>query len=119
MKKRKIRHLSYFFLLIIYSNLYLKTFNLMIQILKISYYLIPVLVLFGMCFYISFQKLKKNENERIQHLYTEILLEEQMAHQFKIVSERTNILNNSIEQKLLKIKVSIFNIDFSLSEIFN
>lgn len=119
MKKRKIRHLSYFFLLIIYSNLYLKTFNLMIQILKISYFLIPVLVLFGMCFYVSFQKLKKNENKRLQHLYTEILLEEEMAHQFKNVSKRTSILNNSFEQKILKIKVAIINIDFSLNEIFN
>ena len=91
----------------------------MIQILKISYYLIPILVILGSYYYYSFQKMKKVKTERLQLLYAEILLEKEVMQHFKKESKKTAGLNNSIEQKLLKIKVSIFNIDFSLSEIFN
>ena len=89
------------------------------QITNVIYYLVPLIFILGGYFYVSFQKLKKIETERLQLLNSKILLEEQMAYQFKNVSKSTNILNNSIEQKLLKIKVAIFNIDFSLNEIFN
>lgn len=91
----------------------------MIETLKISYYLIPILVILVGYFYYSFQKLRKVETERLQFLFAEILLEKEVAHQFKNVPKKVNKLNNSIEQKISKIKVAIFNIDFSLSEIFN
>lgn len=76
-------------------------------------------MILGSYFYYSFQKLKKVETKRLQLLYAEILLEKEVMQHFKKESKKTAGLNNSIEQKLLKIKVSIFNIDFSLSEIFN
>jgi len=91
----------------------------MIETLKISYYLIPILVILVGYFYYSFQKLRKVETERLQLLYAEILLEKEVAHQFKNVPKKGNKLNNPIEQKISKIKVAIFNIDFNLSEIFN
>lgn len=116
-KREKIRHLSYFFLYLNSENLFKN--NLMIETLKISYYLIPILVILVGYFYYSFQKLRKVETERLQFLYAEILLEKEIAHQFKNVPKKVNRLNNSIEQKISKIKVAIFNIDFSLSEIFS
>ena len=91
----------------------------MIQTLKVSYYLIPILVILGSYFYVSFQKLRKLKIDRLQLLYTEISHEKEIAHQFKNVPKSINTLNNSIHQKILKIKVVIINIDFSLSEIFN
>ena len=89
------------------------------QITNATYYLVPLIFILGGYFYVSFQKLKKIETEKLQLLYTEILFEKDIAYQFKNKSKKTNSLNNSIEQKLLKIKLALFNIDFSLNEIFN
>lgn len=91
----------------------------MIETLKISYYLIPILVILGSYFYYSFQKLKIAETEKMQLLYEEISHEKEVAHQYKNESKEINRLRISIQQKISTIKVAIINMDFSFSEIFN
>ncbi len=44
--------------------------------------------------------------------------EKKKANQLKNISEKIKKTNNSTHLKLLKIRVDIFNIDFTLSEVF-
>jgi hypothetical protein len=69
-------------------------------------------------FYVSFQNLKKAEALKIKFLYSEISSEKEAAHQLKNVPKKVEELNKSTNNKLLKIKVVVFNFDFSFNEIF-
>lgn len=87
------------------------------QITKISYFLIPFLIILGSSFYYSFQKLKEVETKKIKLLYAEISSEKKVAFQLENVPKVVEKINNATQNKLLKIKVAIFNVDFTLNEI--
>lgn len=88
------------------------------QITKISYFLLPLLFILGGYCYASFQKLKRVEVKKTQLLYAEILSEKEVAHQLKNAPKKVEKFNNATQTKLLKIRVAVFNIDFSFNEIF-
>ncbi len=69
-------------------------------------------------FYISYQKLKKSENQNLNLLYLELASEKKMANQLKSVPNKIQKLDYYTQNKLRKIKIDILNINFTLSEIF-
>lgn len=87
------------------------------QITQIAYFLFPLLFILGGYYYRSFQNLKSSESRKTALLLAEISSEKEVAYQLKSVSKETQKLNNATQEKLLKIKVGVFNIDFSLGEI--
>lgn len=83
-----------------------------------SYYLVPIIFILGCYFYFSYQKLKEVEVKKLQFLQAEISSEKKVAHQLKNVPKEVEKLNNTTKIKLLKIKIDIFNTNFTLSELF-
>ncbi len=88
-----------------------------IQITKIGYFLLAITILLMGYFYFSFQKIKKAELERLKILSNEIDTEKNIEYQLKDTSKKIQRLNKSTQFKLLQIKIDIFNINFTLSEI--
>lgn len=80
--------------------------------------LFPLILILIIGLYISFQKLKNSENQALQLVYLDLDKEKNIKNQLKSTSEKITSLENSTQEKILKIKVGIFNIDFTLSEIF-
>lgn len=91
---------------------------MIVQITKISYFLVPLLFILGLYFNYSFQKIKEVETKKLQFLFDEIKIEKNVSHQLKNVPKEAEKLNKSTQNKILKIKINIFNTCFSLSEIF-
>lgn len=89
------------------------------QIIKVTYYLLPLILILGFYFYVSYQKLKKLEIDRLQFLYAEIASEKNIKHQLKNTPKEVKKISATTQHKLYKIKVAVFNIDFSVSEIFS
>jgi hypothetical protein len=91
---------------------------LIAQITQISYFLLPLLFILGCYFYSSLRRLKEAETKKLNLLYAEITSEKEVAHQLNKTPKEIEKINNSIHNKLLKIKVDVFNLDYSLTEIF-
>ena len=89
------------------------------QLIKLTFFLIPLLFILGAWFYYSFQKLKRLENEKLESLYAKINAEENIAMTLKNTPKETAFLMATTQNKLQNIKVAFFNINFSLNEIFN
>ena len=87
------------------------------QLTQISYFLLPLLFILGCYCYRSFQKLKKSEAVKLQLLSAEISSEKKVAYQLKNIPKEVQKLNNVTQNKILEIKVGVFNLDFSLNEI--
>ena len=87
------------------------------QITKISYFLLPLLFILGVYCYTSFQKLKKAEAIKLQLLYIELDSEKVLSEKLKLTSKKVKKRDSTLYQKLLKIKIGIFNVDFTLSEL--
>ena len=87
-------------------------------LILIPFIIPPIIIVLLLGFYLSYQKLKESEREHFKHLYLELDSEKKKAHQLKNITERIKIINNSTQRKILQIKVDIFNIDFSLNEVF-
>lgn len=90
----------------------------MSNLILIPFIISPIIFFLLLGFYLSYQKLKNSEIENFNLLKLELDSEKKKAHQLKNVPERIKIINNSTHLKLLKIRVDIFNIDFTLSEVF-
>lgn len=78
-----------------------------------------IIMFLGYYYYQSFQKTKKEEAKRLQLLYADILYEENQKHQLKKKIKIDNQLNSDIKTKIIKIKVDVININFTLTELFN
>lgn len=90
----------------------------MSNLILILFIISPIIFFLLLGLYFSYQKLKNAEIENFNLLELELDSEKKKAHQLKNVSEKIKIINNSTHLKLLKIRVDIFNIDFTLSEVF-
>ena len=89
------------------------------QIIKVTYYLVPLMLILGGYFYVSYKKLRKLETDKLQLLYAEISSEKELEYQFNSAFEAVEKSKISTKNKFLKIKTALFNIEFTLSEIFN
>lgn len=89
------------------ENMYLIPFILVPLILSILYW-----------FSKTYQEFKIEESKKIHLIYLELTSEKNIEHQLKETSLEIEKLENSIKNKLLIIKVAVFNIDFTLKEIF-
>lgn len=89
-----------------------------IQITKLVSFLIPFTIILISYFYFSFLTTRKSESEKLKALSTEINLEKNIKIQLKNISKELEELNKHTQNKLLQIKIGIFNIDFTLSEMF-
>lgn len=76
-----------------------------------------IIVIIIWFFYVSYQKLKRLENEKLNLLYLTLASEKKKANQLKNVSKKVEKIEVSTQRKILKINVAIFNLEFSLKEI--
>lgn len=91
---------------ILYNYIFLITF-LMFNILIISFFLL-----------IKYNQLKNNEINKINLLFLELESEKKVSKKLIKKTAIINKIKNNTQLKLNKIKVSILNFDFSLSEVF-
>ena len=68
-------------------------------------------------FYVSYQKLKKSDYRNLNLLSLELASEKKLANQLNKTPKKVKNLEISINQKIIKIKVELFNINFTLKEI--
>jgi preprotein translocase subunit YajC len=87
------------------------------QLTQISIFCFLLLIIIIIHFYFSFQKLKTNENKRLNTLSSQIISEKNIATKLINISSEIATLDNFTQKKILNIKVAIFNIDFTLKEI--
>lgn len=66
----------------------------------------------------DYSYVKKNGINKIHLLSSEIQIEKSIAEKLKYSNKELTALNGGIEKKIQKIKVDIFNIEYTLSEIF-
>jgi hypothetical protein len=74
------------------------------------------LVLF---FYLSFVKLRSQETQKIATIQTELEQERKICKALKTTPSEVSQIEEETQRKLLKIRVDILNIDFTIQEIFN
>ena len=67
--------------------------------------------------YVSYQKLKKSDYRNLNLLSLELASEKKLANQLNKTPKKVKNLEISINQKIIKIKVELFNINFTLKEI--
>ncbi|MGK0414278.1 MAG: hypothetical protein ACJA1B_002501 [Polaribacter sp.] len=80
--------------------------------------MVPSVLLILFWFSKKYQYLKYQETKRLELLYVELASEKKIAIRLKNTPKKVQELDRSIQKKLLKIRVNIFNIDFTLSEFF-
>lgn len=68
---------------------------------------------------VSYSKLKQKEILRLQRVYQEINFEKGIKEKLKYVKIETSRTESKIQEKLVKIKIDIFNLNFTLNEIFH
>ena len=69
--------------------------------------------------FISYQKLKLIESNRLQYLLNEINTEKKISKNLEKKKTEVKQIRNKIDYQFLKIKTLLFNLDFSLNEIFS
>ncbi len=70
-------------------------------------------------FRITYNKLKKIEQKKIELFHKEIQQENKQFYLLKDKSKKVELIQESILKKIKTIKVSLINIHFSLDEILN
>lgn len=91
----------------------------MISEIKI-YFIILILIIASILWcLLSFHKLKQKEAIKLQLINQELDCEKGM--QKKLIQSKMEFsrITANIHEKLLKIKIDIFNLDFTLTEIFH
>ncbi|MGJ8743011.1 hypothetical protein [Polaribacter sp.] len=63
--------------------------------------------------------MKETTQHKLSVIYNELEIEKKNSVQLKSVQKKVKRLEQKTFQKLVKIKVDILNIDFTLGEIFN
>lgn len=67
----------------------------------------------------SYQIFKAVENISLEPVYSAFTTEKKIANLLRGTSKKIALLNNATQEKFIKIKVGIFNLDFTLSEMIN
>lgn len=93
-------------------------------LLKISlpyfYYVFLIIVLLLIAYLtVSYQKLKLKLHQDIDHIFNSLDKEKRISKILKNYTNSERNIRSNIQQKLTKIKIDIFNVDFTLSEIFS
>lgn len=86
---------------------------------KILIILVPITLMMVLWFYKNYQLLKVEETKKLQLLCLELASEKNIFIALQNSSEEINTIENKTQHKLLKIKVDLLNIDFTLKEIFS
>lgn len=81
--------------------------------------LTPILFVLGFWCYYDFKKFKLKESEKLRVLFLDLEAEKNRKICLEIKSESILNTTNDMNKKLLIIKIDIFNLNFSLHEIFN
>lgn len=90
--------------------------NLHYQIALITLILSGILIFY---FTFNYKKMKETTQHKLSVIYNELEIEKKNSVQLKSVQKKVKRLEQKTFQKLVKIKVDILNIDFTLGEIFN
>ncbi len=94
-------------------------FNLSENLHIIFWFLLLLKVVLIIYFVINHQKLKAVETNRLNLLYAEYKAEKNKAIKLKKTPKQIQLLKKNTHQKILKIKIDVVNIRFTLNEIFN
>jgi len=88
---------------------------------NISIFLLIFLTLISLITYflLSFKRLKMQESKRLQTVFSEIEVEKKTRLSLQNTSIQIDKLEQQTKTSFLKIRVEIFNIDFSYREIFS
>ncbi len=86
------------------------------EILFLILLLLPIALI--IYFIEDYNNTKTIEINKIHVLSSEIHIEKNIAKKLKCSNKELTALNGGIEKKIQKIKVDIFNIEYTLSEIF-
>lgn len=87
------------------------------NIKKILIILVPITLILVYWFYHVYQNLKMKETKKLQLLNLEFTSEKELFKGLQHSSKKLKKLESKTQYTLLKIKVDILNIDFSLKEI--
>ena len=77
------------------------------------------LIVVSISLFVNYQKLKLTENSRLQYLVNEINTEKKISKNLEEKKTEVKQIRNKIDYQFLKIKTLVFNLDFSLNEIFS
>ena len=77
------------------------------------------LIIVSIGLFVNYQKLKLTENSRLQYLVNEINTEKKISKNLEKKKTEVKQIRNKIDYQFLKIKTLVFNLDFSLNEIFS
>lgn len=77
-----------------------------------------ILVVLVLWFSFTYHQIKSTEEKKINFLYAELSSEKEIYNQLKNADVEVKRIEKNIKIKLIKIKVNVFNINFTLSEIF-
>lgn len=69
-------------------------------------------------FYYSYKKLRAENNIKLNAIYNNIEKENLRKTQLNLVSSEVEIIKKLINSKFLNIKIDIFNLHFSINELF-
>ena len=87
------------------------------NIKEILIILVPISLILVYWYYHVYQNFKKKETKKLQLLNLEFASEKELFKALQNSSKKLKKLESKTQYKLLKIKVDILNIDFSLKEI--
>ena len=77
------------------------------------------LIVVSIGLFVNYQKLKLTESNRLQYLVNEINTEKRISKNLEKKKTEVKQIRNKIDYQFLKIKTLVFNLDFSLNEIFS
>ena len=77
------------------------------------------LIVVSISLFVNYQKLKLTESNRLQYLVNEINTEKRISKNLEKKKTEVKLITNKINYQFLKIKTLVFNLDFSLNEIFS
>ncbi len=85
----------------------------------IPYFLTFILLIFSIWTFFKVQKYQQFISKKNIYLEIEIENERKNEAKLKSVSDKINELEKNTHQQFLKINVTIFNVDFTINEIFS
>lgn len=83
------------------------------------FFLVCITITLSICLFYYYKKLKIVENNRLQLIEEELKLEKKNSIVLENTSVEVNLFKINIQNKLLNIKTLIFNMEFTISEIFS
>lgn len=84
----------------------------------IPYFLIFLLVIFSIWTFLGIQKHQNMDSKKVKFIEIEIQKEREKALQLENVASKIIDFEKNTNQQFLKVNVAVFNLDFTLKEIF-